>query len=392
MKVVFVNTAIPVVPLFADSFPLLVKRGIEPVAMVSEAAYREGDDSKLDSSFLRRLPCPGFARSRKIFRHFFFALRVPAALKKEQPGLVVFLTQPPLFHSLASRWCRKRGIPYVVHVMDQYPEVLSSLGKLRKTSVVFRRMQSGVRKSYDGARAIISLGECMTRMLRDHYEVDERKIHELPNWSHTLEKPQRVEENEFLSGKDWGSDFVVLYSGNLGAGHDVSTIEGILQKCSDDERLRFVFIGGGSGHTRLKEAWKTKSRVHFLPFQPKSRLGQTLTAASIHLISLKEDFRGLMVPSKLYGCLASGRPILSIGPTDSTVAETITKAQCGAVVANSDVETAVAALQLRVENPDRVRQEGANAERWHDQNGGQNAAERYSEAIVSLATQNCEMA
>ena len=385
VKIVFVNTAVPVAPVFEDSFPRFRARGVEPVALVSQADYRTSSTKGAELPGIVHLPCPAFARKRTLLRHLFFALSVSRALRRESPDAVVFLTQPPLFHVHGSKWCRIQGVPYLLHVMDQYPEILSALGKISGKGRLFQRMRDGVKRSYRGAAGLVSLGPCMTRFLREHYGVEGERIREVPNWSHSSVQPLPREENEFLAERGWQSEFVVLYSGNLGAGHDIATIEGVLRGCEGLTGLRFVFIGGGKGYEQLETRWKGAAHVSFLPFQPKEKLGESLSAASLHWISLKEEFVGLMVPSKLYGCLASGRPILSIGPLDSTVAMTVREAGCGEAVANGDVDGAIQKILARRDSLELMEREAANASAWHrEQNGAPAAAEHYCETVLGF--------
>ena len=86
--------------------------------------------------------------------------------------------------------------------------------------------------------------------------------------------------------------------------------------------------------------------MSILPYQPRERLGRTLAAADVHLISLREEVEGLIVPSKLYGIMAAGRPAVFVGPTGSEVARTLVEQECGFVVPVGDVEGLVGRLRL----------------------------------------------
>lgn len=388
MRILFVNTSPPVVPVWEDSFPRMKERGLEPAALVSAADYRaesnreDGDD---DDDSLVRLPCPSFAARRKLFRHFFYALLAPWRILSERPGGVVFLTQPPLFHVFGSGFCRLFGIPYAVHVMDQYPEVLEASGVIRRDGIVARLLRGMVRSSYRSARGIVTLGPCATALVRDDYGIEPGRLHEVPNWPFAGIEPVPREENEFLAEQGWGGDFVALYSGNLGLGHEVDTLAGLLERMRDREGIRFVFIGGGRGSEKLRERCGDLPNVEFLPFQPREKLAQTLSAASVHLITLREDFLGLMVPSKLYGCLASGRPVLFEGPASSSVALTIRDAGCGTAVRNRDAEALAATLEDYASDPDRVEREGAAARACYENHHEPGiSAERYAACIRDL--------
>jgi len=385
MRILFVNTSAPVVPLWEDSFPCLEALGLAPFALVSGGDYRSESEPGISDSRVVRLPCPGYAKRRKVLRHLCFALLAPWGILRRKPEGVVFLTQPPLFHLFASVLCRCFRVPYAVHVMDQYPEVLEASGKLARDGATARFLRSLVKRSYLHARGVVSLGPCATAMLRDRYGVAGERIREIPNWPFRGIEPVPREENRFLREQGWAGDFVVLYSGNLGLGHEADTVAAAVERLRDREGIRFVFVGGGRGFERLREQCGKLPRVSFLPFQPRERLSQSLSAASIHLITLRDEFCGLMVPSKLYGCLASGRPVLFEGPAESTVARTIGATGCGTRIANGDVDGLVAAVERYAGDSELAKREGEAARRTYERAHAPDlSALRYAEGIASL--------
>jgi hypothetical protein len=115
-----------------------------------------------------------------------------------------------------------------------------------------------------------------------------------------------------------GEDAVLLlYSGTLGLAHDWLTI-------AHAYRRHHLYGGGhvclwlvGSGHNfeRLQQFLQTEGLpYHSQPSVPLAQLPGLLTAADAHLVTLADAFVGLVAPSKIHGCLASGRPVLFIGP------------------------------------------------------------------------------
>jgi glycosyltransferase involved in cell wall biosynthesis len=117
-----------------------------------------------------------------------------------------------------------------------------------------------------------------------------------------------------------------------------------------DDRLRWVVVGGGTKRSEME----TFVREHQVgnavlkPYQPRERLGELLSLGDVHLVTIAEGFGGLLVPSKFYGVLAAGRPVLYVGPRESEVADVIDEASCGMVIRQGDVEALVAAIrQLR---------------------------------------------
>jgi len=139
--------------------------------------------------------------------------------------------------------------------------------------------------------------------------------------------------------------FIVLYSGNMGLCHEFETILVAASRLIDVcPRILFAFVGTGARHHEVASAAKRLPNVKLFPFQPRARLPQTLSAADAHLITLRSDVRGLVVPSKFYSAIACGRPVLYVGPCDTDMARDITKDRLGEVVANGDVHRLVDVL------------------------------------------------
>jgi hypothetical protein len=82
-----------------------------------------------------------------------------------------------------------------------------------------------------------------------------------------------------------------------------------------------------------------------LPFQPRERVGETLSAADVHVVTMGNDLVGIVHPCKIYGALAVGRPILFVGPEMSHAGEILAGAQFGQSVRHGDVAGAVSAIR-----------------------------------------------
>jgi glycosyltransferase involved in cell wall biosynthesis len=109
----------------------------------------------------------------------------------------------------------------------------------------------------------------------------------------------------------------------------------------------FLIVGGGAKMESLKQAvaMRVLENFCFLPYQPRESLADNLAAADVHLVSLLPVLEGLIVPSKLYGILAAGRPVVFIGDPDGDSARVVRAARCGSVVGVHAAQDLVAALR-----------------------------------------------
>ena len=125
--------------------------------------------------------------------------------------------------------------------------------------------------------------------------------------------------------------FVVMYSGNMGMAHEFETILDAAALLKEDRAVQFVFAGGGKRRAEVEAGVAVRGlrNVAFLESRPLSELAQLLSAADVHLVSMREEVLGTLVPSKIYGILAAGRPALFVGPPRCEVADLIRASGAG---------------------------------------------------------------
>jgi len=144
---------------------------------------------------------------------------------------------------------------------------------------------------------------------------------------------------------------VVLYSGNMGRAHDLQTVLQVARSMREAPEVVFVFIGDGHLRGEVEAAARELPNVRLLPYQPRERLTESLSAGDVHVVTQRDEVLGLVEPSKLYGALAVGRPVLYVGPAGSEAARTIQVEGLGEVVAVGDAVGARAALERLLARP-----------------------------------------
>ena len=186
--------------------------------------------------------------------------------------------------------------------------------------------------------------------------------------------------------------FVVGYSGNLGRAHEFETLLEAAGLCGSDPDIAFLMIGGGAGMTALQRAVASRGlgNFRFLPLQPRESLGDTMAAADLHWLSLLPALEGLIVPSKLYGILAAGRPVLFIGDPDGEVARVIGPARAGLSVSIGQPAELAGQIAHLKSDPILREQMGENAHRlYREKYTGQRALDRWM-ALLNRAEGDAE--
>ena len=209
--------------------------------------------------------------------------------------------------------------------------------------------------------AVVTIGRCMARRMVA-LGVPGERITVVPNWADPRIHPVPHANNPFRHQNGLCDGFIVAYSGNLGLAHPM---DGVLDAAAElgrtDPDVAILVIGEGRGLPSLVEAVTARGlrNVRFLPFQPAEGLSESLSAADLHLATMDRRAEGLLVPSKISGALAAGRPCLFLGPAGSEAAALVSG--CGRVLDPRDGPGLAAAVRVYARDPALCAEEGRRA-------------------------------
>jgi glycosyltransferase involved in cell wall biosynthesis len=375
MRVQFFNTYEPVTTFYRDLLPYLREKGLASEVLISAAEYRQGGRGKLSEVFsgpaiqVRYLPALGLQPEGKMRKLIIMSLYIMGSMMKTLLGSAAdvnfFLTQPPLFNVWGWVLKKIRRQPYICLVMDIYPDVAVMAGLIPKYGFVNRLLTRLSRFALEQADAVVVIGRLMAKRVKDR-GVDEDKIHLIPNWANPdIVYPIAPSDNQLRRELGLSDKFVVQYSGNMGVSHDFDDLLEVIRRCQDETALRFVFIGGGVRRKEVEtfSAKHNLRNVTLLPFQPLERLAESLSLGDVHFVSLREGFGGLVVPSKVYGTLAAGRPVIFQGNVKTEVARMIMEEDLGVVISPGNTSQLERAIRTYVHAPGLASQQGGNAYR-----------------------------
>ncbi|MCQ2520984.1 MAG: glycosyltransferase [Lachnospiraceae bacterium] len=138
-----------------------------------------------------------------------------------------------------------------------------------------------------------------------------------------------------------------MYSGNIGLYYDLANLIRVMEVFKKDDSIAFFFAGEGSLLEHLKKyvAEHGLHNVKFAPYQKKSALSYSLNVADVHLVVNAKGIKGVSVPSKLYGCMAAGKPVLGILEKDSEARMIIEESGCGKCVDPGDYKAIKALMK-----------------------------------------------
>ncbi len=354
----------------------------ECVVITSASVHTEGDDlEQRNFENVRTIRIPGLARGngsllQRLFNFFLFYLGVIIVGLRtiKRDDAVICLTDPPLVSVFVQPIARLKRARMINWLQDIYPETATVLGFGSDTSLVVRMSRFLRDRSWKLANVNVCIGSRMAQRVAA-IGVDEAKIRVIPNWADEDElAPLPIANNPLRS--EWNlseSSVIVGYSGNLGRAHDVDTMldAGRRLIAMGETHLQFLFVGGGVKHARLPVvANEPLIAPHFQVrgYRPRGELRLSLAVADIHWLSLEPELEGLIVPSKFYGAIAAGRPIIFIGDTDGEIARLINAAECGKSFGKGRVQEVVDYLQLLSNDAGLRRRLGENGRRYCEDN------------------------
>jgi glycosyltransferase involved in cell wall biosynthesis len=253
-----------------------------------------------------------------------------AGLGLDHPDVVVALTDPPIIGLAAYLAARRFGVPFVMSYRDVFPEVARLLEDFQSERVnqMLQRVNCFLVQK---AEKNITLGETMRQRLINGKGADPEKTLIIPDWADCSEIVPGPKDNPFSSEHRLTDKFVVMHSGNLGLSQELETVVQAAVHLREFPQIHMVLVGEGVKKPVLQEQVRTLGlqNVQFLPYQPKERLRESFAAADVFIVSLKKGLAGYIVPSKLYGILAAGRPYVAAVEAECEAAIIAKRYDCG---------------------------------------------------------------
>jgi len=180
----------------------------------------------------------------------------------------------------------------------------------------------------------VAIGETMRERLEAKGTPPDR-LRVIPNWVDTTAITPQPRENAWAEKHGLVSKFVVMHSGNVGHAQDLDSLVRAATFLRDRDDLRIVIAGFGARHTEIIELARrleVEDRVRFLPYQQRGRLPLSLSSADLHVVGLAKGLAGYVVPSRLYGILSAGRPVIAAADDESETARLVRDVGCGIVI------------------------------------------------------------
>lgn len=303
--------------------------------------------------------------------------------------VVVAKTDPPLISVIAAPVVKWRRAHLVNWLHDLFPEIAERLGLGFVRGLPARVLRALRNASLRAASMNVVIGSRMAEQVRG-LGIEADRVTIIHNWCDgDAVRPRPIAGHRLRKAWQLDQRFVVMYSGNMGYAHEFGTILDAAERLRHRDDIVFLFVGGGVQRARVEQQARSRglSNVQFKPYQPRERLGESLTAADAHLVSLRPELEGLMVPSKFYAIAAAGRPILLVGDSGGELAGLIAEAQCGYQVATGAGEVLAERIGALAADPGLGRRQGLAARRLFEARFHRRLAVRAWRAALDAASE-----
>lgn len=383
MKETFDITVICVVPSYTGKIEEKYK---------TQRIYKEN----INGINIVRVRVPEFQKSNKVSRiknllSYFFNSLI-ATLKIEKQDYIFTISQPPILGGILGvlgKWIK--GGKLIYNIQDFNPEQTMAVG-YAKNKLLLNTVMMIDKFSCKQSNEVIVVGRDMQETLRNRF--NNKKVPEntfINNWIDEKEiYPLNENHHKIVAFKEkynLQDKFIIMYSGNIGLYYDLENIIKVIGKFKGREDVIFAFVGDGTVKKEI-ESYATKnklSNVTFIPYQDKADLVYSLNAADIHWVVNAKGIKGVSVPSKLYGVMAAGKPVLGVLDEGSEARLIVDECNCGVCTEPSNYNEIYNKIEYILNNKEKVKSLGQNGRKYLEMNLTKDVSiNKYKNTILSL--------
>ncbi|MDM0455050.1 glycosyltransferase family 4 protein [Clostridium perfringens] len=321
-----------------------------------------------------RVRVPEFDKKNKISRIknllAYFMNSIIATIKLDKFDYIYSISQPPILGgTLGVIGKFLKGGKFIYNIQDFNPEQTMAVGYSKNKFILNLAMfldKWNCKKS----DKVIVVGRDMQETLNERFKnkkvpnnvfinnwIDEKEVH--PIVSHE-------EIDNFKCKYGLNDKFIIMYSGNIGLYYDLENIIKVIGKFKDRDDIIFAFVGDGSVKEKIEKysIQNNLDNVKFIPYQPKEKLKYSLNSADVHWVVNAKGIKGVSVPSKLYGVMAVGKPVLGVLDNGSEARLILEESNCGVCSEPGDYIGIEKNINYIIENKDVIKKFGLNGRKY----------------------------
>lgn len=317
-----------------------------------------------------------------IISSFFNLLFSPAT------DLIITISPPLGLGLVAYLICKIKRIPFIFHIQDLQPDAAAELGMLNN-KILLKMLYKIEKFIYNKAGRVSVITSKMAEKIFSK-GIKKEKVLLFPNWIDLDYIKPLERENKFRANYNLQNKFVVLYSGNIGYKQGLDIILDVALKTSDFKDIIYVIAGDGNYKNKLINKLKLNN-VIFLPVQPRNILPHMLAASNVCLIPQRKKIKDLVMPSKLLGIMASGRPVIAGAKSDSNLYKVVHESGSGFTTEPENVEQTKEAIMKLYNDNELIKEFGKNGREYCIKNfSSNNTLSKFNKNITEIIKNNLD--
>ncbi|MDO5010171.1 MAG: glycosyltransferase family 4 protein [Intestinibacter bartlettii] len=345
-----------------------------------------------------RVRVPEFEKGNKISRiknllaYFFNSLIATFKIKKQD--YIFTISQPPILGGVIGvigKWIK--GGKLIYNIQDFNPEQTMAVGYV-KNKPLLNLVMAVDKFSCKVSDKVIVVGRDMQETLKNRFNNKKVPTNSfINNWINENEiYPLKENHPKIISFKEkynLQDKFVIMYSGNIGLYYDLENIIKVIGNFKDNTDVIFAFVGDGTVKSKIEEYVLSNKldNVTFIPYQDKADLIYSLNAADVHWVVNAKGIKGVSVPSKLYGVMAVGKPVLGVLDKGSEARLIVEECNCGICVEPGDYEGIKNKITNIIENKEKIKLLGEKGRIYLENNLTKDVSiNKYKEEILLTNT------
>lgn len=340
-----------------------------PQEYVNEKKTEKEPPNDLDGIDIKRVKYTTFNNKSKFGRIFnFFSLFLAMLTKvfylRNFKKIIVYSNPPilPLIPYVLKKICK---IDFIFVAFDVYPDNALKMKGIKENGLIHKLMTFVNNRVYKNASHVVLLGNEMKEyVLKNKIATKESNLEVIPNWfSNEQSLESKIVINTEFKEIKAQYQFVVLYSGNMGSFQDIETIlKGILYY-ENRKDIYFIFSGHGNKVENIKGFLRDNhiTNAKVFGFLTGQDYADVLAISDLCLVSLEVGIEGLGVPSKTYGYLAAGKPVLAIMSAETDIARDLQEFNSGENIQQGDIDGFVDSINRYYENREFTKKQSLNA-------------------------------
>ena len=277
-----------------------------------------------------------------------------AGLRMRKHDVVLSMTDPQLLVVVAGLIAKFKGSSHVHWAQDIYPDLFQPLG-IKLPQRLYNFLHARCVRAMNKCDQVVVIGRCMAKYLKKHgVAID--KMTMIANWADfevvapsghkgdvkQIPVPVGVAKKPEEMRRDDSQKFRVLYAGQVGRGHTMKAVIDAADLLREHPEIEFVFVGDPEGQSVLARARARRDldNIKFMPYQPIEKLRDVMESGDVHLVTMRESVKGMLVPCKFYSGLTVGRPTIFLGPKNTEIDQVIKEYSAGFSISPRDPDVA----------------------------------------------------